>query len=275
MKLTCDGDELRVLVQLWLAHATRAPPLAEVLLARRSAVAVAALDEWRPGVMREASRVLAALAWAHIHVVPIWNWPWQLARARPLAPALMVRGDVGLLWRSGVGIVGARRAHGSAESWARHVARGHVLRGELVVSGGARGVDTAAHLGALDAGGQTLAYIGAAADCIYPKHNRGLFLRILQSGGALVSEHLPLSKTYKGAHALRNRFIAAHASRLYVAEADVDSGSLGTAGFAKRWGVPVLVPPADIGVRRAGIAALIAEGAAVVETVGGRPMVPT
>jgi predicted Rossmann fold nucleotide-binding protein DprA/Smf involved in DNA uptake len=75
---------------------------------------------------------------------------------------------------------------------------------------------------------------------------------------------LPLAQTFKGAHAMRNRFIAAHASQLYIAEADVGSGSLGTAATAARLGVPIRVSPPGVGIRRGGLELLVAEGAEVV-----------
>lgn len=265
MSLVTDDDELRALVYVWLSHATKQYALADALLEHRSACAVLELDAWRPkpAVLHEVGRVMAALRRASIRVVPVWKWPVTLARAWPLSPALLVRGDVGLLSRPAVAVVGARRAHVSAEAWARQVAQNHALRGTLVVSGGARGIDTAAHCGALDAGGKTLAYIGVAADRVYPRHNVRLFARILDSGGALVSEHLPLVTTFKGAHAMRNRLIAAHASCVYVAEADVGSGSLGTAAFAVAAGVPVAVSPPGVGQRRAGLDELLAHGVAI------------
>jgi len=131
-----------------------------------------------------------------------------------------------------------------------------------VVSGGARGIDGAAHRGALAAGAPTLAYLGVAVDRIYPSRHRPLFARILRDGGALVSEHPPRATTRKWAHADRNRFIAAQSRRIYVAEADEGSGSLGTTDWANRLGVEVLVSPPGVAEKRAGLDALVAAGRA-------------
>ncbi|HSI04673.1 MAG: DNA-processing protein DprA [Myxococcota bacterium] len=261
-----DDAELRLLIELWLTHKARPSALAQAILCRGSMLALADSDAWRPrpGVAYEARRVLVALRRSALHVVSVLELPEHLRRVPGVPPALFVRGDLELLRKPAIAVVGARRAHRSAEGWARSVAARAAGEGWLVVSGGARGIDTAAHLGALDANGPTLAYLGVAADCIYPRHNARLFLRIVESGGALVSEHLPLARTFKGAHAMRNRFIAAHASHLYIAEADVGSGSLGTAAMATRLGVPIRVSPPGVGIRRGGLELLVAQGAEVV-----------
>ncbi len=260
-----DDEALRLLIELWLTHRLQPTALARRLIEQGSVFALADDADWRPraDVTYEAQRVFVALRRSALHVVSCLELPEHLRRVERVPPALFVRGDPDLLRRPAVAVVGARRAHRSAEHWAREIAANAVRDDWLVVSGGARGIDTAAHLGALDAGGLTLAYLGVAADCIYPRHNARLFLRIIESGGALVSEHLPLARTFKGAHAMRNRFIAAHASQLYIAEADVGSGTLGTAAAATRLGVPIRVSPAGVGVRRRGLDLLVAEGAEV------------
>ncbi len=258
-----DDSEVRQLIALWLTHRTRPSALAQAMLRHGSVSSLADAGEWRPrdDLAYEAQRVFVALRRSALHVVSIFEMPERLRRAPNVPPALFVRGDPLLLHQSAVAVVGARRAHRSAEAWARNVAARAARDGWLVVSGGARGIDTAAHVGALDAGGRTLAYLGVAADRVYPRHNSRLFLRILANGGALVSEHPPLAPTFKGAHAMRNRFIAAHASHLYIAEADIASGSLGTAASAARLGVPIRVSPPGVGVRRGGLDLLLAAGA--------------
>lgn len=257
-----------VLVALCLTHTHQRAKLAEALRARGSASAVAELEHWRPRdrIVTELARVLAVTKHTGLTAIPVWRWPDNLLRVRPLSPLLFVRGDPSLLWHDAIAIVGARQAHPSAERWAKDLAAAQARAGLLVVSGGARGVDAAAHRGAMEAGGRTIAYLGVASDCVYPRHNRRLFERILERGGALVSEFLPTERTFASGHAMRNRFIAAQALRLYVAEADVGSGSLTTATMARRMAVPILVSPAGIGVRRGGLDDLVARGAAEVAT---------
>jgi len=158
--------------------------------------------------------------------------------------------------------VGSRHACKSAESWTFEIACQFVKQGYLVVSGGARGIDTAAHRGALSSNGQTLVYLGVPIDQVYPSRNRSLFEQIVAQGGALVSEHPPLSTTFRCEHAMRNRFIAAHAEKVMIAEADEGSGSLVTANWAKRYGVRVFVSPEHIGQQRRGLEQLLRQNLA-------------
>jgi DNA protecting protein DprA len=254
-----DDHELTALLALCHTFPSHRPKLAEHLLAARSARALLSEQPWasRPPDGAIVARVRFVMRASGLRAVPVWQWPGPLLRTRPLAPALFVRGNVDLLGADAIAVVGARDAHATAEAWAASIAAAHARQGLLIVSGGARGIDAAAHRGALDAGGRTLAYLGVSADRVYPSHNRRLFLRVLQSGGALVSEYLPLEATFSSGHAMRNRFIAAHASCVFIAEADTESGSLGTADAARRFGVPVVVSPPHIGVRRSGLESLI------------------
>jgi DNA processing protein len=141
-----------------------------------------------------------------------------------------------------------------------------------VISGGATGIDSAAHEGALAAGGRTLAWLGSAIDRPYPRANDALFARILRHGGALASEHPPLARTFASDHAARNRLIVGRAQALCVAEAGANSGTMGAARHARRRGVPLFVPPATVGGERAGIDALCAQGAAAVLSDARRPL---
>lgn len=207
-----------------------------------------------------ARRQRIAIETMGIGVVPVWRWPAYLRALTPLAPALFVRGDGALLMERGIGIVGSRRASAASQAWAAAWARHHAQQGALVISGGAMGIDAAAHAGALTVGGRTLAYQGTPVDRGYPAQNRALQIRIVACGGALVSEHPPGCRTFKSDHAMRNRFIAAHSTCLYIAEAALDSGSLGTAKWARRLGIPILVPPHGVGHARAGIEQLLQAG---------------
>jgi DNA processing protein len=253
---------LHTLLALIAQPSSRAE-LTRALLAR-------ALDDvardptFRPGprALRLAMRQARALAVLGIHVVAAPDIPPALARARPLPPALFVRGDASLLGRRAVAIVGARDASPGPTSWAARVAGVAARAGLLVVSGGARGIDAAAHRAALEIGQATVVYLGVQADRIYPAFHRRLFERVLTRGGALVSEHPPLTPAFAPGHATRNRFIAAQADVVVVAEAGEGSGSLGTAAFARRLGIPVLVPPTAVGGERRGIDTLLEAGAA-------------
>jgi DNA processing protein len=210
---------------------------------------------------RIAERQLAMMRALEIAVVPVWELPEAFRRASPPA-ALFVRGDARLLAQPGLAIVGSRAASPEGALWAAARAREAVAAGRIVVSGGARGIDGAAHAAAVEAGGVTVAYVGVAVDRIYPAMHRSLFERLLERGGAIVSEHAPGEPTQLWHHADRNRFIAAQAERVLIAEADARSGALGTAEFARKLGVPVFTSPPGVGVRRAGLEALLAAGEA-------------
>ncbi len=236
--------------------------LAQTLLSRRSPRPLLTTGPWQPSdnAWREAERQLRVMQLLGISLVPVWELSALLTRLRPLPPMLFVRGKADLLHRPAVAVVGSREATAEGERWAILRAREAANRNLVLVSGGARGIDAAAHAGAIAVGGGTLAYLGVAADRIYPEHNRRLFERLLTRGGALVSEHPPGAVTYNFDHAKRNRLIAAHSSLLFVVQADARSGSLGTARFAQRYGVPVQLAPPEVGGKQQGLEILRLEG---------------
>lgn len=167
---------------------------------------------------------------------------------------------LGLFWRGaeqalrtpGVAIVGARNARDSLP-WVYDVARYLGLNGVPVISGGAKGVDAEAHWGALAGGGQTMAYLGVAADRYYPAKNRPLFEAILANGGGIASEHPPGVATMPYEHAARNRLIAMHSQSVLVAEAGVKSGTLSTVRWALKLGLPLWCPPKEVPGQRDGL----------------------
>jgi DNA processing protein len=262
MRLELDHEGIDALLALYQVCAGKLGLLAAKLL---DVPAPQEICEYWPPSPHEWRR---ARRWRHmmesfgIDIVPVWDLPAKMQSLTPVPPALFIRGPRELLSAPAVGIVGARQAARTAETWAFARAHEASAQGKLVVSGGACGVDAAAHRGALHADAPTLAYLGVAADRIYPQSNRPLFERILAAGGALASEHPPSARTYKSDHALRNRFIAAHAERLLIAEARDGSGTLGTAAFARRAGTPVWVSPPGVGSCRDGIDSLLERGLA-------------
>jgi len=206
---------------------------------------------WDQG--RKQAHALQSLG---IRPLPGWILREVFGDSPALPGVLFVRGEVDPVLESGIGVVGARRAESSL-GWVRTLGRELGESGVVVVSGGARGVDAAAHLGAVEVGGRTVAYLGVAADRLYPAENRSLFREILESGGALVSEHPPGVLTAPYHHARRNRFIAMQARHLVIAEAGVKSGTLETVRWARRLKVPLWVPPVTVGGDRAGVERLL------------------
>ena len=160
-----------------------------------------------------------------------------------------------------VAIVGARAASSVAMQRAHALARHLAGRGVHVVSGGALGVDGAAHRGALAGGGTTTVVLGSGIDVAYPARHAGLFADIVARGGALVSMLPPEMRPRAGTFVARNPLIAALADVVIVVEAAVKSGSLSTARAASEQGRIVCAWPGSAGCDR-----LLASGAAIVES---------
>jgi DNA processing protein len=210
------------------------------------------------------------------------TWPSRVANCIPLvttALRMLMAGEAGYPQRlsalsirhplhvrgalsegPAIAIVGARaasqQAMDRAHAWAKHA----VSRGAVVVSGGAIGIDGAAHRGALAGTGRTTVVLGTGIDVLYPARHVRLFHQIVEHGGALVSmfprEMAPRPFTFTK----RNELISALADAVIVVEADVQSGSLSTAAAARKQGRLVAVCPGSRGCNQ-----LLATGAALVE----------
>ncbi|MCX8144770.1 MAG: DNA-processing protein DprA [Azovibrio sp.] len=214
----------------------------------------------------------AALAWAaqpgqHILTLADPRYPAPLLEIADPPVLLYVRGDVGLLARPGIAVVGSRNASPQGSHTAEAFAAALSQAGLVIISGLALGIDAAAHRGALAAGGGTIAVIGTGADRLYPARNAELAAAILAQG-AIVSE-FPLGTPARAAHfPRRNRIIAGLAQGVLVVEAALESGSLITARLAGEQGREVFAIPGSIhSPLTRGCHRLIREGAKLVETV--------
>jgi DNA processing protein len=167
-----------------------------------------------------------------------------------------------------VSIVGARRASAEGNEIARALARSAGAAGVTVVSGMALGIDSAAHAGALDQGGGTVAVLAGGADVPYPSSKRSLYRRILETGCA-ISEMPPGFTPFKWCFPARNRTIAALGQMTLVVEAAERSGSLITAEIAADLGRDVGAVPGPITSWRAkGTNALLHDGAILIRDAG-------
>ncbi|MCC8362939.1 DNA-processing protein DprA [Lysobacter sp. A6] len=193
----------------------------------------------------------------------------SLLRRTPDAPrALHVDGAIDALWHPSIAIVGSRNATPGGFDNARQFARAFARAGWCVVSGMALGIDTAAHLGALDEGGATVAVLGTAIDVAYPRRNAGLMRRIAASG-AVVSEYPPGTKAHPGRFPARNRIVAALSLGTLVVEAAHESGALITARLAGDAGREVFALPGSIhNPMSRGCHRLLRDGATLVESPG-------
>jgi DNA processing protein len=179
-------------------------------------------------------------------------------RARGCAEPLFVWGALPEL--EIVALVGTRAASTTSVDFARALGFELATAGYGVISGGAIGVDTGAHLGALQAGGATIAVLGSGFDHLYPPRNAPLFGRIAAEGGAVVSAYPPQTPPRRYNFPRRNKLIAAWARVVVVIEAPSRSGALITAALARRMEIPVLCRDAGAGARR-----LLRSGAGLVE----------
>ena len=179
---------------------------------------------------------------------------------------LWIKGDAGILDRPAVAIVGSRAASPYAVQVARRLAGELAQQGIVVVSGLARGVDSAAHEGCLAAGGPTIAVLGSGLDRVYPAEHDRLSQNI-SCKGLLISELAPGSPPLPGNFPLRNRIISGISFGIVVVEASENSGSLITAACALKQGRDVMaVPGSVLGGRNRGSHGLLKDGAKVVET---------
>ncbi|MFN3352073.1 MAG: DNA-processing protein DprA [Brevundimonas sp.] len=265
--------------RLRLARTDRVGPVAFRDLIGRFGSATTALDAL-PALARRAgselspppeAEIAAELArgeriGATLIVLGDPDYPPLLAVLDAPPPVLWGRGRVELLARAeAIGVVGARIASAGGQRIARGLAQSLGEAGFLVVSGMARGIDAAAHEGALSTG--TVAVLGGGVDDIYPAENAGLYER-------LVAEGLVLSESPAGARAQardfprRNRIIAGLSRGVVVVEAELRSGSLITARLANEQGREVFaVPGSPLDPRARGVNDLLRQGAHICEGV--------
>src|SRR5437660_919745 len=252
-------------------------PVTFYALLRRFGSAAAALDALprlsRPAVAtgrRDAEVELAAVERLGGRIV-CWGeplYPSALAAVEDAPPVLTVLGRAEMLPRliltPMVAVVGARNASANGRRLARDLAAELGETGIVVVSGLARGIDAAAHLGALETG--SVAVVAGGADIVYPEENRGLH-EALARDGAILAE-MPLGTEPQARHfPRRNRIISGIALGVVVVEAAAKSGSLITARFALEQGREVFaVPGSPLDPRSRGRNDLLRNGATLTET---------
>ena len=172
------------------------------------------------------------------------SYPTLLRLTFDPPPILYVRGDLppAEAAEPGIAVVGARAASSLGRALARAMARDLAAAGATVVSGLARGIDTAAHQGALEGQGRTIAVLGSALDRVYPSENAELAAAVAESG-AVVSEFPFGTEPYPGNFPRRNRVIAGWSRAVVVVEAATRSGALITARYALEEGREVMAVP--------------------------------
>lgn len=270
-------SERERLARLRLARTARVGPVAFSALLARYRSAERVLDAL-PDIARKSgggvvpvteADALAELGrgeaiGARLLVLGDEDFPAQLAALDPPPPVLWTLGDAGLLGRAGVAVVGARIASAAGQRFARGLAQDLGNAGYVVASGLARGVDGAAHQGALASG--TVAVLGGGVDDVYPPEHRDLYGEIAERG-CLVSESPVGHRAQAKDFPRRNRLISGLSLGVVVVEAEMQSGSLITARLAAEQGREVFAIPGSIHSPQArGCHALIRQGAKLVES---------
>jgi DNA processing protein len=230
-----------------------------------------ALSQAQPEIdraRREAKRALASMPPGSSFITFVdQSYPDLLRTLADPPLVLWIKGPVELLFETCVGIVGSRDALPVSLAIARKLGRELSDAGVTVVSGLAVGVDGAAHAGALEGAGRTIAVLGSGLDHVYPPSHAGLASQILERG-AIVTELPPDAQPSKTHFPLRNRIISGLSRAVLVVEAGEKSGSLITARMATQQNRSVMaVPGGPLSGRHRGSNGLIKDGARLVETV--------
>ncbi|HFB2445761.1 TPA: DNA-processing protein DprA [Neisseria gonorrhoeae] len=231
-----------------------------------------ALEAWHNAEKRALARQAAeaALEWemrdgCRLMLLQDEDFPEMLTQGLTAPPVLFLRGNVRLLHKPSAAIVGSRHATPQAMRIAKDFGRALGGKGIPTVSGMASGIDTAAHQGALEAEGGTIAVWGTGIDRIYPPTNKNLAYEIAEKG-LIVSEFPIGTRPYAGNFPRRNRLIAALSQVTLVVEAALESGSLITAGLAAEMGREVMAVPGSIdNPHSKGCHKLIKDGAKLTE----------
>ncbi|HEY1071365.1 DNA-processing protein DprA [Brevundimonas sp.] len=263
--------------RLRLARTDRVGPVAFSQLLQRFGSAVRAVEAL-PDLMRRSGRDGYALpaserleaelaagqrCGARLILLGDVDYPDMLAAVDPPPPLLWARGDAGLLSRPCIGVVGARIASAGGQRIARGLSQQLGEAGYVVVSGLARGIDAAAHQGALPTG--TVAVLGGGVDDVYPAENADLYRQIAEQG-CVVSESPVGARAQARDFPRRNRIISGLSRGVIVVEAEIRSGSLITARLANEQGRDVFaVPGSPLDPRSKGPNELLRQGAILCE----------
>ncbi len=224
-----------------------------------------AISSWEKNVDLAAELKRCADFGCHIVTQDDAEYPEMLRQIYDPPIALYVKGTLAPADKNGVAIVGSRQTTHYGLEVARKFGYQLAYVGVTVVSGGARGIDTAAHQGALSAKGRTICVLGTGINIVFPPENAELFARIAESG-AVVSQYPFNRQADRQSFAIRNRIVAGMTLGTVVVEANLTSGALITSNFATEYGRQVFAVPGRIDSPRSkGCHDLIKKGAKLCE----------
>ena len=195
------------------------------------------------------------------------EYPQILKNIYDFPISLYVKGNINILNNSSIAIVGCREASNYGMNVAKYFSYNLSKKGINIVSGLARGIDSYAHIGAIQANGKTIGVVGGGLDIIYPKENEYLYKKIIEEEGAIISEYPLGTKPVQMNFPARNRIISGISNSIIVIEAKRKSGTLITVDFALEQGRDVYVVPGNISsINSVGTNDLIKQGARVATT---------
>lgn len=174
------------------------------------------------------------------------EYPAALTQIYDPPAVIYVKGNPDLQRERAMAVVGSRRCTREGRQAAREFTRTLAENGVSIVSGLARGIDTCAHEGCLEGGGHTIAVLGSGVDQVYPPENTGLYQRILDSGGAIISEYLPGTPPLAGNFPARNRIISGLSQGVLLVEAAARSGAMITVRYAADQGKEIFAVPGSV-----------------------------
>ena len=196
------------------------------------------------------------------------EYPESLKRIYDPPIVLYANGNLNLLNHKSIAIVGCRLCSVYGKIITKKLAYNLSEKNITIISGMARGIDTYAHIGALEAKGRTIAVLGSGIDVIYPKENERLYYEIIKNNGLIISEYIIGTKPIPINFPKRNRIISALSSGVLVTEAKIRSGSFITVDFALEQGKEIFAVPGNINsVNSEGTNSLIKQVAKLVTSV--------
>lgn len=203
----------------------------------------------------------------NIKIINIFDteYPLKLKNIYDPPIVLYVKGNKNILNDFGIGIIGCRMCTKYGEIVSKKFAKELTEYNVNIISGLARGIDSYAHIGALEAKGKTIAVVGTGLDIVYPKENEELEKRIIENGGAIISEYIVGTKPNKENFPARNRIISGLSDGVLVVEAKEKSGTFITVDFALEQGKNVFSIPGNIlSATSKGTNELVKQGAKIV-----------
>ncbi|MDO5556522.1 MAG: DNA-processing protein DprA [Clostridia bacterium] len=206
----------------------------------------------------------------NIDIITIYDneYPYNLKQIYDPPIVLYTKGNKQILKQKGLAIIGCRLCTTYGKNIAKKLAYNLSLNNINIISGLAKGIDSFAHIGALQAKGKTIAVVGCGLDSVYPKENTQLFNEIIKSNGVIVSEYIVGTKPIANNFPRRNRIISGLSDGIIVVEARQKSGTLITTDFALEQGKEIYAVPGNINSSSSyGTNELIKQGAKVLTKV--------